>query len=118
MVRVARLWPVHRIRVSVVLASDLEDLSVAFKKQLTPIGRSKRGKGITMHRGKGSTQQHVPTGDKTDLTSGAIGDRNQNDYGKPIPIPPTASPSPPPMGGMMLDSDESDTLAQQSNGTT
>jgi hypothetical protein len=59
------------------------------KKHLTPIGR---GGGIKMQRGKGATEQHLPSRSAMDtLTSPTTGGRTMNNYAKATPMgAPTA----------------------------
>jgi hypothetical protein len=54
------------------------------KKHLTPIGRHGH---IRMQRGKGATEQHLPSRDAMDtLTSPLTGGRTMNNYAKSTPM--------------------------------
>jgi hypothetical protein len=69
---------------------------MVFKKDLTPIG-GKRGT-VTKHRGKGSTVQRVPPGERESVTGGSSLDRMQGRFPKPAPapaLPPGPAPGPP-----------------------
>jgi hypothetical protein len=77
---------------------------MAFKKHMTPLkvggGGQRRGRpghGITMHKGKGATEETLPSRQAlSKLTEGDPMDRTMNDYGKatpPIGAPSAGAPS-------------------------
>src|SRR5262245_28765042 len=95
MARAVRRSPVRPIKALRERVSDMEGLSVAFKKHLTPMRPHARGMrgNVIKQRGKGSTQQDDTGGGPDTVTGGDPLQRMMNQY--PKPPPPVRTPPPP-----------------------